>query len=176
MQALQQVKSSRSSLIAMLDEFEIKKSSNYFNRHTGANDLYIQSCRYLTNYARFLNYLNNDLNLNKVSDIKFSAFDVYTNVVLISFEKTKISNNLVYIENDKNINKANSLIEINDSFVETKIDQFAQEINLFNGVYYNCNKMEFAKDLADNLATVNSAQQSTFEKVAAYYFKQIFGV
>ena len=174
--AFNQFNSSRNLLTAMINEYNIKKDSSYFNRHTGANDLYSQACNYLISYARFINYVNSDLNLNKSCDIKFSMFDVYTHVVMTSFNETKTENSMVIIKNAANINKINSILQIDNSIIKTEVNTFAKEINLFSDAYYNCNKTEFAANLATNITLVTSSNQDTNEKIATYYLKQIFKV
>lgn len=170
------VLSARALLNDMAAEYKIKKDSSYFNRHLGANDFYEQSCVYLVNYAVFANHLNASLQLNKSSDIKFSMFEIYCNVVINTFSDVNTSATNVVVKSTTNINKINTIFKIKNSYVETNVGQFHQNINLFNQVYYNCNKMEFASNLASNISSVSSADQPTNEKMATYYFKQIFGV
>ena len=173
---LKQVNSSKKLLGKMIDEYNIKKNSTYFDKHLGANDFYSEACNYLVKYARFANLINADLNLNKNCDLKFSMFDVYTQVVMNSFNQTKVENSKVIIYSEYNINKINSIFKMENSIVETKVSPYAVEVNRFVEAYYDCNKTEFAKYLASNISIVTSENQTTKEKIATYYFKQIFNV
>ena len=173
--AFKQFDADKTLLQNMVDEYLIKKDSSYFDRHLGANDFYRQACNYLMSYARLVNYINMDLSLNKSVDLKFSMFEIYCNVVTTSFNTTKVTSSKVEIENASNINKINDLLVINDSFIVTAVDPFSSVINEFNRYYYNSNKTEFAKNLANNILMVNSNQGNN-EQIATYYFKQIFGV
>ena len=109
-------------------------------------------------------------------DLKFSIYEIYSNVVINTFSKTKTESSKIIVENTQNINKLHTVVSINNSFIETKIDQFAIEISLFNKAYYETNKVNFAKNLAQNISSVTTADQTTKEKLATYYFKQIFGI
>lgn len=171
-----EVVASRNLLSSMMSEYKIKKDSEYFNRHIGANDFYKQTCSYFVEYAKFANYLNSNLSLNKSSDIKFSMFEIYCNVVIDTFAKTTVTSSKVVISNSVNINKINGIFKLQNSYIVTKVNPFDKLINTFNNAYYDCNKMEFASNIASNIATVNGSNQPTNEKVATYYFKQIFGV
>lgn len=160
----------------MMSEYKIKKDSTYFNRHVGANDFYNQACVYLVNYAEFANYINTYLGVNRQVDLKFTMFEVYCNVVMTTFNTTKTENSKVVVESTSNINKINQVMVVENSFIDTSVNQFAIEISQFNSAYYTCNKVEFAKNLASNISAVSSVNQDTNEKIATYYFKQIFGI
>lgn len=171
-----EVVESRDLLNKMLEEYKIKKASAFFNRHLGANDLYKQSSAYLVDYAVFANYLNASLQVNKASDLKFSMFEIYCNIVIDTFGNLNTSLDNVIVNNSSNINKINSMFKIKNSYIVTSVSPFDKNINLFNKVYYQCNKMEFASDFARNISVVSSPNQTTNEKLAMYYLKQIFGV
>ena len=98
--SLNQLNESRTLLANMLEEFNIKKDSAFYDRHLGLNDLYQQSCVYLSNYASFANILNKITDVEKSSDIKFATFEVYANVVKRAFS---------------NINRGSSIVVIDDS-------------------------------------------------------------
>ncbi|MBQ8615429.1 MAG: hypothetical protein IJ415_02565 [Clostridia bacterium] len=174
--ALNQVSASRSLINSMVAEYSIKKDSSYFNRHLGANDFYQEFCNYLVSYAKFANLVNANLSVNKQIDLKFNMFDIYTNVVMNTFNQTITSNLKVIVKDAYNINKINDILQIDNSLIETEVERFAIEINYFNEAYNNCNKTDFATNLVSNIATVTNADQTTNEKIATYYFKQIFGV
>ncbi|MBR4998640.1 MAG: hypothetical protein IKY10_02050, partial [Clostridia bacterium] len=131
---------------------------------------------YLINYARFANYINANINVNKNCDLKFSMIDVYTNVVMSTFNNTKEDNQRVVVYSTANINLINNIFNLDYSFIETEVDPFDISINYFIQAYYNCNKTEFAKNLSSNVSVVSSATQDSKEKVATYYFKQIFKI
>lgn len=171
---LKSVNSSRSLLNEMIAEYKIKQTSPYFNRHLGANDFYKEMSSYLVNYARFANLINANLNLNKKIDLKFSMFDIYTNVVMNSFNQTKVENERLIIYSATNMNKINNIFKMENSVIQTKVSPFAAEINQFIDAYYNCNKTEFAKNLTNNISLATNPNQDNSERVATYYFKQIF--
>lgn len=174
--AFKNVQSSKNLLVKMMDEYKIKKDSTYFNRHTGANDFYAQACVYLINYAKFNNYVNVNLNINRNVDLKFSVYEIYSNVVMNTFSKTKTLSSLVLVDNAQNLNKLHEIVSMDNSFIETNVNQFAIEITLFNNAYYETNKVNFANNLTQNISSVTTADQSSKEKLATYYFKQIFGI
>lgn len=174
--ALDRLNGSKQLLGLMIDEYNIKQTSSYFDRHLGANDFYKQACNYLINYARFANYINANINVNKNCDLKFSMIDVYTNVVMSTFNNTKEDNQRVVVYSTANINLINNIFNLDYSFIETEVDPFDISINYFIQAYYNCNKTEFAKNLSSNVSVVSSATQDSKEKVATYYFKQIFKI
>ncbi len=173
---VRQLSSSRNLLNNMIAEYNIKKSSSYFDRHIGANDFYNAASSYLVNYAKLANLINDNLDCDKSTDFKFNMFEIYSNVVQNSFNKTKTSSSRVVIENDANINKVNSLLKIENSVVVIATNNFGIEVNRFNQYYIECDEVEFAKNLTTNISSVNSANQDTTEKIATYYFKQIYKI
>lgn len=175
--ALKQVNVSKSLLNSMFDEYNIKKDSQYFNRHTGANDLYTQASAYLINYAKFVGLLNDYTGLNQTKiDIKFNAFDIYVNVVKNTFNNLNSSVDKTVVVYDKNIKLINNVLKVENSQIVTTGDKFSINNNNFNQYYNLCNKTEFAVNLAINVNSVTNSNQTTNEKIATYYFKVIFGL
>ncbi|MBO5955049.1 MAG: hypothetical protein J6Q13_03690 [Clostridia bacterium] len=172
------VLSSRSLLGSMMNEYKIKTSSALFDRNLGANDLYKQSCAYLVDYANFVKLINENLVVNKTADLKFSMFEIYSNVVISTFAETEThaESKLVAVKHASNIQTMNTHMIISNSYIQTSVSQFAIEINHFNKFYNACNKLTFAKELSVNIQNVKSETQDTNEKIAAYYFKEIFGI
>ena len=175
---INEVNALRNSLITMMKEYQIKKDSAYFNRHTGLNDLYEKSCSYLVHYATFANLLNDSLsNLDKSADIKFNMFNIYSNIVINSFNGTEVNVDLrKVVKNENNINLINDVFEIQNSFIVTSGNQFSISINQFNQYYNLCDKTTFANNLYENVNSVTTANQDTNEKIATYYFKLIYGI
>lgn len=177
--ALKNVESQRAFLNSMIAEYKIKKDSPWFNRHTGANDFYLQMCSYLLKYASLTQTINTSLTMvDKNVDIKFNVIDIYTNVVLTTFSKVDTTTNLYTIKNedDNNINLLNSTLVIEDMFVKTSVDQFSILIRQFNDYYHRCNKHSFAVNLYDNVKKAKSDNLLTLELATSYYFKEIFGI
>ena len=174
---LRSVKSTGSLLNRMMTEYSIKKDSLYFNRHIGANDFYNKSCDYLVEYAELIKLISSNIkNVNKTSDLKFNMFDIYSNIVINTFNKTKEDNNKVEVEFVENIDKFHEIFEIENSFIKTNVNQFSSKINEFNEYYSKSNKKLFALDFAINIRSVNSSAQNTNEENATYILKLIFGI
>ena len=114
--------------------------------------------------------------VDKTSDFKFSMFEIYANVVIDAFNHTKETDGRVLIENTSNIDILNDVFVLENSFMKTKVEQFSLIVNLFNQYYHKCNKMMFASNLSSNIEKVTSEQQVSNEKVATYYFKEIYGI
>lgn len=174
---LDTVNSLRSTMSSMMTEYNIKKDSVYFDRHLGLNDLYKTSCDYVENYAKFAGLLcDNVSGVNKKADIKFAMFELYVDIVENTFAKTKTdANNLEIIEDASNINLINSEMQINNSYIVTDQAYTTNAVNFVN-YYYSCDKQAFAKNLATNVAAVNSSLQPNNELIATYYFKTIYGI
>ena len=173
------VKSSKSTLSSMMAEYEIKSTSNYFNRHLGANDFYIQASNYLIQYARFIKLVNNDISMDKSVEPKFNLFEVYSNVVIETFSYINIEDaatSKVVVSNVSNISILNNRLIIINSIVQTAGGLFSKYGNDFNKYYSNCDKNQFASKLAENIGKVKNAEQDSNEKIATYYFKVIMGL
>lgn len=170
-----QVQASLNLLEAMVVEYKIKSTSTYFDRHLGANDFYKQASFYLTNYAKFANLLNVSLsNVNKNVDVKFNMFEIYANVVINTFDETKDDNWLTMVKDRSNIDAINNLFRVTNSFVND--GAFSIKVSQFNDAYYNCNKINFAKNLNENINVVNTLNTQDKEKVATYYFKLLCNI
>ncbi len=171
------VNSSRSLLTAMINEYNIKKESTYFNKTLGANDLFNQSCLYLVQYATLANMINAHIsNVDKTADAKFSVLEIYCNVVINDFSSTKVDSGVVKLNSSLNIAKANSIIifDANSSYVIIN-NNFTLDSSEFIKCYNSCDKLLFAKNFAGNIESVNSAEQALMERLATYYFKLIIG-
>lgn len=184
-----EVQGQQSLLLSMLNEYNIKKDSSFFNRHIGANDLYIQSCNYLYNYAELAQLINDSVKVNKVSDAKFNMFELYTIIAKQTFNKEnieEISGRKTLLKEYDDLTLMNSVVKLkNGNLVKIENEGTAFENvtillsinnNNFNKHYQKCNKEVFANNLASNVQTVNTASQSTDEKLATYYFKLIYGI
>ncbi len=177
--SFKKVKSSKSTLEAMMNEYIIKATSTYFDRHLGANDFYIKASKYLVQYAEFAKLINNSVDVDKNADVKFNVFDVYSNVVIQTFKFLNTDQSLtskVVVNNVSNIVIMNNRFTIINSIVQTSTPLFSKNNNDFNKYYNNCNKTEFASRLAENVGTVTSVEQDNNEKIATYYFKMIMGL
>ena len=175
--SLKSVNASKTTLNAMMKEYNIKKDSSFFNRHLGANDFYEEMSSYLTKYSTFANLLNNYINVDKTADIKFDLFNVYTNVVSNTFKTLATKDNLVVVQNDDNIEEVNTRIVIDNSYVVTSGNQFSINNNNFIKYYNKCEKQEFAKNLTTNINSVTEiSENSTNEQIATYYYKLVFGM
>jgi len=176
---LNQVVSSRNHLSSMMNEYEIKKDTQYFDRHIGANDLYEESCNYLIKYAK-LNYLINKSleGVDKSVDIKFNMFEIYSNVTQQAFSNLKtLNNSRVVVKDETNINLMNSLLVLNNSFISTTASAFSIYVSHFNKYYSLTKKTNFANNLVTNINSVQAiTESSTNEQIATYYFKTIFGM
>ena len=171
-----QLSASKSLMSSMVQEYNIKKESSYFDRHLGANDFYKQACSHIITSANLLKEINNNINVNKDADIKFSMFECYANVAIQTFTSTQVVNSKIVIKDSSNIQIMHKNVEFNGSLVETETSAFGSEIRSFNKYYSDCNKTEFASKLAENISSVNSVEQDSNEKIATYYFKLIYGI
>lgn len=172
------LKSSKSKLISMMDEYEIKSGSAFFDRHLGANDFYIEASRYLIEYAKFSKSLNEELSVDRKADVKFNMFDVYANVVEKTFaglNKDEKTTARVEVNNSGNLGILNNRMAIIDSTIQTSVP-YGKDCRNFNEYYAKCDKTEFVTKLAQNLGTVTNADQDNNEKIATYYFKLILGL
>jgi len=177
--ALKQVKSSRNLLVSMMKEYNIKKESDYFNRHLGANDFYQETCNYLVKYATLTNLINSTLNVDRMADVKFNMFEVYTNIVISTFKETNASvvgdSGWVMVNNANNINIINTYFRMQNSYILTDCNLFDKTISNFNKYYSISNRTKFAGDLSFNINNVSTAS-GTNEEIATYYFKLMYGI
>ncbi len=174
--AFKNVNASKRLILKMMKEYNLKKTSTYFDRKVGVNDLYEEMCAYLVKYANLANLLNDFISdVNKNSDVKFGVFEIYANVVKHDFSNISETGSLVEIKESKNIEKLNEIVTISELGLLLN-NRFSENINKFNTNYSNCNKAVFVANFASNLDGVSSANQATKEKVAMYYFKLAFGL
>ena len=170
--SLNSVQYSRNVLMSMMNEYEIKITSAYFNRHLGVNDLLKQYCGYLVEYGRLINLVNSSLAVDRNSDLRFNAFNIYANVVISTFEKTKLdeTTKLIYVEDLADINILND-----NDIVAKSFNNYSIDVNLFNKFYNYSNATTFAKNLSENVQSVTT-MSGTNEQIATYYFKLIYGI
>ena len=176
--SLDEILASRKLLSAMMKEYNIKKDSAYFNRHLGVNDFYKQVGSYLIKYAGLANLLNEHVSVvDKNADLKFSMFEIYSNVVQLTFSDIdKNANDRLMVKDDLNITLLNDIMEIENGFIVTHCEQFSKYTNLFNKYYNSCNKTTFAKQLKSNVNSTISLSDTSNERLATYYFKIIYGI
>lgn len=169
-----QLKSSQTLLMAMVNEYKIKSTSNYFDRHVGANDYYKQACSYLMQYASFVNLVSENINvINKSVDVRFSMINLYSNVVINTFKSTKEMSNRVDVTNKDNINWINLNVVFENSCLDVT-NAYSSNANNFIKFYSACNKSEFASNLKSNITTASKPNQSsTAEQSASYYLKEL---
>ncbi len=167
----------------MMDEYLIKVNSSSFNRNTGANDLYQQMSRYFVTFSDMLNCINSELNntnIVKNGDVKFSIIDVYANVCIDTFSDlvTDVSG-LRHVTDSNNINIVNQYVNFKNGYIvpSGEGDSFSHLNNNFINNYENCNKSQFASDLAQNVSNiVNITDSSSSLEKAVYYFKGVLGI
>lgn len=172
-------KGAKIQLQAMMDEYVLKSSnSSYFDKALGANDLYLQACTYLLNYARTINLIQNTLQVNRNSNVKFNLFDAYTYVVLNTFDKTNIEQLRtapLKVTSPASINVMNNYIKF-DGYTIKLANPTSSAANNFDEYYSKCDRNNFAVYLASNIQTVSTENQETNEKMATFYLKSIFGI
>ncbi len=176
---LDSVKGSRYLFGRMLTEYLLKKDSGYFNKTQGANDLFEQGLDYLIKYATFANMLNDSITgINKYSDFKFSMFEIYSNVIITSFSHVTPNEltGLLQLDKADSIVLLNTIFKIEDSYVVTRVDRFSKIINQFNDNYYKSDRVFFATNLHANMKNASSAYENTYEEIAAFYLKEIYGI
>ncbi len=177
--AFNKAKDSQQRLQFMLDEYILKSSnSSYFNKSMGANDMYLQSCNYLLDFSKAINLAQGTINVNRNSNVKFHLFETYTNVVANTFNETNIEQLRtapLIVDNASSINIMNSKM-VFEGFVLKLSNSTSNVANNFDKYYSNCDKISFAKNLAINVQTVNTADQPSNEKTATFYLKSVFGM
>lgn len=184
-----EVKENRKLLSKMIEEYKIKKDSPMFNRHLGANDLYEQSCNYLIQYAQLAKLINANLKIDRISDVRFNMFELYSNVVIDTFKSDNIHKETdlhTYVINSNNLDVMNSVMKIRNSYIvkienenaanEVVTPLFTANNNAFNTYYSKCNKGNLAKNLSEYLGFAVNEEQPTNERKAAYYFNLIYGI
>jgi len=174
--AMDDVNSTRSLAISMANEFKIKSSSIYYNKHLGANDFLKTTSNYVVNYAKLLMLLNNNIDIiDKNADVKFSMIDVYCRICIEDFSTLEeATNNWVKCGNTENFN----FIEPKFKFVNAQLvtkEIFSVDNTKFVNAYNNCNKDEFAKKLKANCNNLPS-ENLTNEQTATFYFKKVYGI
>ena len=150
-----------------------------FPKNVGANDLFVAMSNYVVNYAKFVQLLNSRT-MARVhcgnQDAKFYYIDIYTNIVIGTFSELDGESRLVVAKDLKNINAINNLVENNGKFNLNESSFELAAVEFINN-YSICDKTEFCRDFADNLAAVEPLNNnSTVIEKAVYYFNIVYGV
>lgn len=171
------MQTTRNLLMDMFDEYIDKSTSSYFPRLIGANDIYVAYANYLTKYAKFVSAVNKNImdreDLVVASDLKFSIVDLYARIIMNSFSKVVVENDLKVIESDDNIDAINDDISFEYSLIESD-DNLSINAIKFVQTYNKCDKTKLAKNFTSILTTASIDAGSTNEQKAAFYFKEIF--
>lgn len=178
---LTDVKNSRGTAESMIAEFNLKSSSTYYNKKLGANDLYEQMTTFLIKYAQLtkeINYQLDDSLIVKNADIKFAFIELYCDVVINDFSNLGAEEGLRIIQNKINIELMNLKFQLTDGSVSGLVNgEYNYLNNYFIKYYSSCNKIQFAKNLAQNVNSVKSiSESSTDEQKATFYFNAIYGM
>ena len=191
---LDEINAKRSEVLWMIEEYYVKsgyfinengevefKETN-FDEHEGLNDLYCNMCSYLVEYAHAVNSINNSLEVNRASDLKFNMFEIYSNIVINTFALFD-EGDWIGIKDQSNINKINSMLKIRDLNIvkltnegnsDEKVELlFTINNNEFNSFYNKCNKKLFAENFN---AYMSSSSETTNEEIASKYLKLAYGI
>lgn len=167
----------------MMEEYLIKVDSDFFNRVTGANDLYNQMSRYFVTFSDMISTINSELNktdIIKNADVKFSIIEVYSNVCIDAFSNLVTdASGLRRVEDSENIDLVNRAINFKNGFISSSNADanFSYLTNNFIQNYEKCDKEAFASNLAQNVNQVVSISDSSTSLVkATYYFKGVLGI
>ena len=170
------MQTTRNLLMDMFDEYENKSTSAYFPRLIGANDIYVTYSNYLTKYAKFVMAVNNDLKSGDnfmISDIKYALIDLQSRIVINTFAKIEIVDDLKIIENDDNLDAINGKFNFDNSLIESDENISLNAIK-FVQMYNRCDQNKLAKNFNTILSLAGIDSTSTLEQKAAFYFKEIF--
>lgn len=161
----------------MMDEYEIKTTSQYFNKKIGANDLYQTMSNYIVSYSNLVRLINDEIdNLNKNSDVKFTMIEIYTDIAISTFSALdKQYGSLSIIKDSSNINEINKIFKMEHSQILLPSNKtFIKQTNNFIESYKECDKESFAKSFAANLSVVTIQQDDlTANQIATYNSEQI---
>ena len=167
----------------MITSYMSRLSSSSFNPVTGANEILLEFSNMNVAYADALMYINGELDkmeIVKNADIKFSMIDLYLNVVITTFNNTKINSSGVReISNVDNINLINNYFRLENSIlvVSSNTTNFTSYNNKFIFHFANVDKANYAENLAFNLSRVNNYNDNLSEvEKTSYYFKMIYGI
>lgn len=177
------LKEEQAHLLAMMKEYnkkveiDEKKSQPMFDRNVGANDFFVQSCHYLSEYANFAIELNKNLNSNKAQNAKFNVFEVYCRIVVKALSETTEVGKLIQLKDYDSVNIFNGLLNIDGINIDGNgVNLYSECVNQFNKYYSDCNKDLLVKDFESLYEQVTSATQETKEGTAMFYLKTIFNV
>ena len=130
------------------------------------------------NYAQTINLVQNTLQVNRNSNVKFNLIDAYTHVVLQTFNKTNIEQLRtapLKVNSDASIKLMNAKM-LFDGYSLKLSNPNSSVANNFDEYYSRCDRSSFALNLSANVQMVTTAEQETNEKIATYYLKSFFGV
>lgn len=172
---LSTLSSTQNTVKTMAEEYFVKCNSEAYNKVVGANDLYESFAHYIAECAEFNQYVQDKIKAEistYSTDVKFSVFDVYANVVKLSLKNLKVSDNADL----SNLKFMQSHFALKDNYLSTNNanGNFAIENNKFITAYNKCDKTSFATNLTNNLANATDTATSE-ELVATHYLKVIFG-
>lgn len=181
--SINKVSSERSKCFSMVKEYQIKRREkpDLFPKSKGANDLFEQMNVYLSEYAKLTKLINEQIDIysvNKMTDPKFFAFDIYANIVVETC-KTETMAGLVEIKDKTNLEKANTVFEdygIKDSYWKAK-NPFGEETVWFGENYSACDKEKFATEFSSLFDSSRVyASSMSYEGKAMFYFLKVCGV
>ena len=145
------LKGRKDQLYTMLIEYNIKcENASSFDKHIGANDLYVSFANFFKEYSDFIQLINTKVYnaiISENADLKFSVIELYTLVVKDSFSVIIVDSDLKTIQNTENIDIMNKLIEFEYGQIPTKTAYFSSNSAFFINNYHLCNKNSFAKNL-----------------------------
>jgi len=172
-------KATTKTVDGVINEDFSKIEFTIFPKNVGANDLFVAMSRYIVNYAKFVQVLNSRT-MAKVNfgnqDAKFHYIEIYTNITINTFSELDGETRLTVAKDLKNINAIDNIINNNVKF-NLEENAFGSNAVEFVNNYSNCDKTEFCKNLADNLASVKSVtENSTAIEKVTYYFNKVYGV
>lgn len=167
----------------MMEEYLIKVDSDFFNKETGANDLFNQMSRYFVTFADMIDTINSELdktNIVKNADVKFSIIEVYCDVCIDTFSNLILeASGIRMVENRQNIDLINQSVNFESGYISSSNagDNFSYLSNYFISNYNACDKQTFATNLAQNVNQIVSITDSSTSLVkATYYFKGVLGI
>ncbi len=160
---------------------ENNKLGASFDKDKAFNASYIDISGYIIKMGEFVSYLNNCVQTMLVDadmDVKFAIIEMYTIVCIETFKSLTDTQN-VSVKDAKNINFFNENIDFNNGYLTTSNTNgdFTINNNNFLSAYVKCDRLKLAQNIALNVESVNSINESSSnEAKATYYLKQILGI
>lgn len=169
-------------LYNVVNEYNIKKQSSFFDKKLGANDLLQATCSYLVSYSELIT-THIDVLGDKIvtsADLRCSVFDLYARVAKATYSQTTTNqeSNLKEVAGLTNINFMNSKFDLtNGNLNNLLVSYLSQTASLFCINYNSLNKDEFAANLYNNVKDeIILNQNSSNAERASYYFREVYGV